>query len=122
MSEAVTTVQTYLRGIVEKAMNDGDSTVTCSIAFLLTIADKFERLAAEHYTLLCAQEQNEPLTLEQLSKMSKTDWVWVVFPELEREEDMWEKAKYMYNLFSHENYGKTWIAYAHEPKSPDGKE
>ena len=55
---------TYLRGIVEKAMNDGDSTVTCSIAFLLTIADKFERLAAEHYTLLCAQAQNESLTCD----------------------------------------------------------
>lgn len=70
MSEAVTTVQTYLRGIVEKAMNDGDSTVTCSIAFLLTIADKFERLAAEHYTLLCAQEQNEPLTIEEIISMN----------------------------------------------------
>ena len=61
---------------------------------------------------------NEPLTLEQLREMSYTDWVWVVFPELPPEENGWIRASQIYRRYSHEHYGKTWIAYR---RSPEGE-
>lgn len=65
-------------------------------------------------------EVNEPLTLDELREMSNTDWVWVVFFELGQSENCWHRAKKLYDLFSHEHYGKTWLAYRRRP--PEGGE
>ena len=59
---------------------------------------------------------NEALTLEELREMSYTDWVWVVFPELPSEENGWVRASQLYRRYSHEHYGKTWIAYRRPPE------
>ena len=62
------------------------------------------------------REKPKPLTLEELSVMGHFDWVWLVFPKLPKEESVWDRASRVYALYSHEHYGETWIAYAHEPK------
>lgn len=59
---------------------------------------------------------NRPLTLEELREMSYTDWVWAVFPELPSEENEWVRASQLYRRYSHEHYGKTWIAYRCPPE------
>lgn len=59
---------------------------------------------------------NEPLTLEELRKMSYIDWVWVIYPELPPEENEWFRASELYKRYSHEHYGKTWIAYRRQPE------
>lgn len=59
---------------------------------------------------------NRPLTLEELREMSYTDWVWAVFPELPSEENEWVRASQLYRRYSHEHYGKTWIAYRRPPE------
>lgn len=59
---------------------------------------------------------NEPLTLKELREMSYTDWAWVVFPELPPEENKWVRASQLYSRYSHEYYGKTWIAYRRPPE------
>ena len=48
--------------------------------------------------------------------MSYTDWVWAVFPELPSEENEWVRASQLYRRYSHEHYGKTWIAYRCPPE------
>lgn len=63
--------------------------------------------------------ENKPLTLEQLSKLTNDDWVWVEFPELDKSESLWHRAKRLYDVYSHENYGKTWIAYARKPEQEE---
>lgn len=65
-----------------------------------------EALKGETSTL-----SNEALTLEELRGMSNTDWVWVVFPELDPVESCWYRAKKLYTIYSHKNYSKTWLAY-----------
>ena len=62
------------------------------------------------------QPANEPLTLDDLSKLSNTDWVWVVFPELASDESGWYRAKRLYDTYSKSHYGKTWIAYRRPPE------
>lgn len=57
--------------------------------------------------------KNEPLTLQRLSTMTDDDWVWVVFPGLEPSENVWHRAKRLYDCYAHDYYGKTWIAYLH---------
>lgn len=59
---------------------------------------------------------NEPLTLEELRKMSYIDWVWVVYPGLPPEENEWFRASELCKWYSHEHYGKTWIAYRRPPE------
>ena len=66
------------------------------------------------------QPSNEALTLEELREMSYTDWVWVVFPELPPEENCWYRASQLYNCYSHEHHGKTWIAYRCPPEGGRG--
>ena len=68
---------------------------------------------------LRAQEQNEPLTLEQVKARK---WVWIDNDTARRNQG-WAKVFAMYDLanleavsYSFANYGKTWLAYAHEPK------
>ena len=63
-----------------------------------------------------AQPANKPLTLGELREMGETDWVWLTFPELTPEESGWYRAKRTYMIYSHEHYGKTWLAYRSEPK------
>lgn len=74
----------------------------------------FAEWLAEHMPTLTPPI--EPLTLEQLREMSYTDWVWVVFPELPPEENEWVRASQLYSRYSHEHYGKTWIAYHRPPE------
>lgn len=62
------------------------------------------------------QPANEPLTLEELSEMSDTDWVWVMFPELAPEESGWHRAKRLYDTYSKSHYSKTWLAYRRKPE------
>lgn len=63
-----------------------------------------------------AHEDNAPLKLEELREMSNTDWVWVVFPGLDKSENCWYRAKKLFDLYSHEHYGKTWLAYRRPPE------
>lgn len=63
--------------------------------------------------------ENKPLTLDELSKLTNDDWVWVEFPELNKSESLWYRAKRLYDVYSHENYGKTWLAYARKPKQEE---
>ena len=63
-----------------------------------------------------AQPANEPITLNELRGMTDTDWVWLVFPEFPPEENGWHRAKRTYQTYSHEHYGKTWLAYRHKPE------
>lgn len=78
--------------------------------------------AIKEYELALSQPSNEPLTLEELREMSYTDWVWVVFPELPSEENGWVRASQLYRRYSHEHYGKTWLAYRRPPEGEaDGK-
>ena len=63
-----------------------------------------------------AEPDNEPLTLDELREMGETDWVWLTFPELTPEESGWYRAKRTYMIYSHEHYGKTWLAYRSKPK------
>ncbi|WNX85233.1 hypothetical protein RWV98_02860 [Agathobaculum sp. NTUH-O15-33] len=73
--------------------------------------------AIEQVDALHAQnEDNPPLTLEELRGMSNTDLVWVVFPELPPEDNCWYRAKKLYDLYSHAHYGKTWLAYRRKPE------
>lgn len=55
------------------------------------------------------------LTLKQLSKMTDVDWIWLDFPELPPEEGGWHRAKRTYMVYSHKDYGKTWLAYNSGP-------
>lgn len=67
-----------------------------------------------------ANKDNSPLKLEELRETSNTDWVWVVFPGLDKSENCWYRAKKLFDLYSHEHYGKTWIAYRRPPEGDDG--
>ena len=61
-------------------------------------------------------QPNEPLTLEELGKMKDTRWVWLQFPQKSVDEDCWERAVKAFRSYSHENYGKTWLAYRRPPE------
>ena len=95
---------------------DKDPAAVAALRAYATATDNAE-LAADIINWVGA-ETNEPLTLEQLREMSYTDWVWVVFPELPPEENGWIRASQIYRRYSHEHYGKTWIAYR---RSPEGE-
>lgn len=82
----------------------------------LTKLTKEQAEAIKGYELALSQPSNEPLTLDELRGMSYTDWVWVVFPKLPPEESEWYRASQLYNRFSHEHYGETWIAYRRPPE------
>lgn len=61
-------------------------------------------------------EPNKPLELEELRDMNVDQWVWLEFPGCSADEDYWERALKAFHMYSHEDYGKTWIAYRHRPK------
>lgn len=62
------------------------------------------------------QAEPKALTLVELSKMTNTDWVWIVYPDMAYYEYGWQRAANIYNRFAHELYGKTWLAYDKPPK------
>jgi hypothetical protein len=62
------------------------------------------------------RENPKPLTLDELKDMWEADWVWVTFPELSPKDSGWYKAEQVCKLYSHEQYGKTWVAYCSELK------
>lgn len=63
---------------------------------------------------------NEPLTLEELRDMNINRWVWIQFPGCSVDEDYWERAPKAFHMYSHEDYGKTWIAYRRPPEGEGG--
>ena len=65
-------------------------------------------------------QENEPLTEDQLSTMAEKPY-WHV--SLQGHGAHWEiLEEYVAKRPKDYHYGERWIAYAHEPKSPDGKE
>lgn len=105
-------------GLCYAIQHDGwGDCILCTGAHDLPLGGCFFDTAEEAFQAIpVLTPPNEPLTLEELREMSYTDWVWVVFPELPSEENGWVRASQLYRLYSHEHYGKTWLAYRRPPE------
>lgn len=106
---------TELRATTSGYKSLGYREVVASIKLLDAAADTIEAALREK----AERENPKPLTLEQVKARK---WVWIGNDTACRNQG-WAKVFAMYDLakleviqYSFKNYGKTWIAYAHEPK------
>lgn len=101
----------------------GSGTAACYQNLMLEAADVIEsqqKRIAELEAALREQEEREnpkPLTLDELRQMGKTDWVWVVdLKDARTEDNIWERATKIVNMYDLSLYGSAFLAYRSKPK------
>lgn len=105
-------IEWYRRLIADGTAEDGQR-------IAVDMHDQLRELEQQIESEKHEREHPEPLTLEQFLEM-KGEPVWVHY--LSQDDWLWECwNSWRHNSMALDNYGKTWVAYAHKPGGEGSK-